>query len=622
MRALALTLLFVSAASARDLDFTDVRADVETALLSRDVRAWARELSNEPNPTDLRTAMVHFEVYVRAGHWEGMAASIGTLAGASGYAKRQAIDELIIHGNEALAKLAMERWPAVYPFQFGLFLDQWAKRDGAAPGEAWYEARARAHKTWLFPWLSHLRGSPRAEREVAEYEARARKHSKRADAILEYLGARGAADSKRDLGWIAAAAGPWSLADSWRIARRLIRLDQRGSIALLERTRTMELTARDLEALEGWRLVLVPDPHFDVEADLREQVLRELVRLYMATEQPEKAQGVLAELGKNYADGLPIRMLEESGTVQSSLVERVIEVRVLAAEAKRKDDPEYWLRRAAYYHGRGEYEQVAAAVAKAWEVCADAKTEKKVLEAYAHYTRRADNPRRFLLDRLRAGDLSSHLAQCYVVVIVRLATKDAPIWKDEVWWSYLAKQKQWGNYYQGALIERLLEAGSAEDQAAIWQRACSLERAADPTRAWVIGKLLARRGEPKRGIAYMRDAVRRLPTQPSRGDAARDCYEACLASGDWKGADSMLMLERERWGGDPLWLRYRDLALCAAKAGARTEAMRIWRIYANFDLGRVSGIDAMVKLGLGDELLLFYREVGSKRALKALSPTR
>ena len=52
MRTLALFLLLVSSATARDLDFSDVRGEVEQALLSRDVRAWARKLADAPTQTD------------------------------------------------------------------------------------------------------------------------------------------------------------------------------------------------------------------------------------------------------------------------------------------------------------------------------------------------------------------------------------------------------------------------------------------------------------------------------------------------------------------------------------------------------------------------------------------
>ena len=57
---------------------------------------------------------------------------------------------------------------------------------------------------------------------------------------------------------------------------------------------------------------------------------------------------------------------------------------------------------------------------------------------------------------------------------------------------------------------------------------------------------------------------------------------------------------------------YSRVAVAAAKAGAGSDAMRIWIRVANLSPSRLEGLEDLVGAGLRDELIDFYRKMGKR----------
>jgi hypothetical protein len=89
-------------------------------------------------------------------------------------------------------------------------------------------------------------------------------------------------------------------------------------------------------------------------------------------------------------------------------------------------------------------------------------------------------------------------------------------------------------------------------------------------------------------------------------------FESCLDIGDWKRAEELFpqagagltLAERSEWCS--------RVALVAAQAGAKAEAMRLWRMAASTDLTELTYLSALSRAGLHRELTAFYTETARK----------
>ena len=75
---------------------------------------------------------------------------------------------------------------------------------------------------------------------------------------------------------------------------------------------------------------------------------------------------------------------------------------------------------------------------------------------------------------------------------------------------------------------------------------------------------------------------------------------------DWKRAEEAWPLASRHvtQAEHPEWPR--QVAVAAAKAGAREDALRLWKIVTNIDPAHTAGLDDLVKAGLRDELVACY----------------
>jgi tetratricopeptide (TPR) repeat protein len=196
---------------------------------------------------------------------------------------------------------------------------------------------------------------------------------------------------------------------------------------------------------------------------------------------------------------------------------------------------------------------------------------------------------------------------------------------DALLWNWLASRPKWEHAEQ-RLLWRLLESAGRDDLDRHFERAESLVWKKDPSRASTLGWIMNRMRFPKRSIPLLKYAVERAQEEELRGQACFTLFESYLDMGDWKHADEIFPEAAGRLTPKEVPAWYARVAVAAAKTGAKTDAMRIWRRVANLSPSQIDGVEDLVEAGLRDELIDFYREMQKKmpssevpaRVLKAL----
>ena len=115
---------------------------------------------------------------------------------------------------------------------------------------------------------------------------------------------------------------------------------------------------------------------------------------------------------------------------------------------------------------------------------------------------------------------------------------------------------------------------------------------------------------PKRSISLLKYALGNGLDKELKKRAVFKLFESYLDTGDWKHAKKVFpdaakrlttLKELSKW--------YSRVAVAAAKAGAKTDAMRIWSRVANLNPFQIDGMEYLIEAGLRKELKKFYRKM-------------
>ena len=594
MRFLLAVLLVIPAAWAGE-------RDVVEALFRRDVGEWARSLERTPVPKDPDARLDRFQVLVRAGDDAGLRRLIPALKDLETHRQARVIDFLIGREDWEMARYAMEQLPHAGPGWAYVFVRQWAARADADEIDRWLTAQTAKSRHWFFERLRFRKRLGTAEPLVDEAEAAARRKPKDIDGVRFYVNVLSAADAKRDLSWIAEQVRPRLAYESYRLGEDLLRHAPRVGIALLERALTQRFTEEDERAMKTYMCVVAGD----VEPMLRDATKQRLMHAYLRVGEPKKSQKLLEELSAKYPDGIPTGMLEAAGRVQGASGARVI--------AKRVEENGTPLDRAKYLAGRGENEKAEHAFQTAWKE----RRGLDVVRAHAHHrfkTEGAESALALLRTRLEAVPVGGALAAGIIHQIVHYSD-DRTKPDAEPWWRYLAARPVWGNGREERLLYRMAERMDRKDGDAFWRRAEALAKDAHPSRARRIGWVMTRCDAHARALPLLRDAVARLDDEQERRSALFNLYETHLHLGDWRNAEKLGPRVRPHLTPNEIIEWYSRLALTAARAGDRADALRIWTVRTNLDRGDLRFIDEMAAAGFRKELTALYKGLGATRAL-------
>ncbi len=156
------------------------------------------------------------------------------------------------------------------------------------------------------------------------------------------------------------------------------------------------------------------------------------------------------------------------------------------------------------------------------------------------------------------------------------------------------------------LLWRLLEKAGREDRDRYFTRAEELVSGKDPSRASSLGWIMNRMGYAERSIPLLTYAIENADDEKLIKRTYSVLWESYLHTGDWKRAEELLSLHTEGLMSDQLPHKYSTVAVAAAKAGAKSEAIRIWGVVAALNPSELEALDKLVKAGLKNELIDFY----------------
>ena len=155
----------------------------------------------------------------------------------------------------------------------------------------------------------------------------------------------------------------------------------------------------------------------------------------------------------------------------------------------------------------------------------------------------------------------------------------------------------------------MLESAKRDDLDKHFVRAEEFVLGKDPSRASTLGWIMNRMHFPKRSIPLLEYAVENACDEELRERTHFTLLESYLDTGDWKHAEGVFPQAAKRLTAKELPEWYSRVAVAAAKAGAKTDAVRIWSRVANLSPSQIDGLEDLVEAGLRDELKNFYRKM-------------
>ncbi len=615
----ALGILFAFTASALDaeqleVEWWAVKRHVVEHAFHRDIGQWARELETRPLPDDLGQLARAYNVFVRAGHDESVRRAIDKLATMQNDTHVRLLsamaDDLIGRKDWDAALYYVKHVDRAQPGWGYVLIRHWAK-EGDADEIDRFLADRESNDFWFRERLRFRHEAGTLDELIDELAQQVRDDPINLAPVDRYVTAvvQGGV-RKHDVGWLTMVCRPKTAFDKLQLAGT-VRFAPKVAVVFLQQSLDTPYTKEDEAAMKRHMTMNVaiarPDPP-SWEPTLRGWAKRDLMMLYKKLGQAKKAQKLLEEITAEHPDGLGwLALSRTAGQIQAASGAQVVKGRILKAEEENKANSAYWRGRGEYFAGRKEHDEALRAYKKALELADNLDDKVWAADYYSRHLEMVKG-RRAAMDMLWR-EYQAAKNDVYVGRLVRMMGADFYRQHEDEFWKYLAARKswEWPQRLIWGMAEEELKKGRVH---AFWTRAEALAKAPDaPNRAKVLGWIMTRTKASARAIPLLRLAVDNLKDENHRRSAGFTLFEAHLWSGDWKGAEDAWHLARKQLTPNetPQWLG--DIAKCAAKAGAKKDAMRLWKTHANLDRGATDDIDDMIEAEMRDELLAFYNQM-------------
>lgn len=182
---------------------------------------------------------------------------------------------------------------------------------------------------------------------------------------------------------------------------------------------------------------------------------------------------------------------------------------------------------------------------------------------------------------------------------------------DVVLWNWLESRPKWDYDEERLLIKMLLNVEQVE-RPTYFKRIEKLVEGNDPSRSLVFGAIMKQMQFPKHALTHIQYALKNTDDEELKKKAYRALYETYLYMNDWKNAEELLPHITKHHNSEELSIKYSNLAIAAAKAGAKEDALRLWKKAVNLKPSTLYRLEALVKKGLGKQLEAYYRELQNK----------
>ena len=637
----------------------EIEGRVEQLLQRNDAGELANELA-QSKASGTEDLLIRLSVFARAGQRARALETLREIAKIYASAENQTqifrVAQRAINADDLAAQRFFYERMAVYGDErTGEFINLWSRRDDAGELETWLKPRAMTNDNW-WPYWVNLKKSRNALKEVAdELAQRIRENPADFELVRKYLQVVTPVVNssvseispvksnigwyEQDVSWLADAVKTDSAYESFELAIMLKEPYPAVAVKLLEKSLSLGFTEYDRKLLgeRAFRTAASNPNVKNSEKQLRVWTKQALVEIYQRTNQARLAQPIVEELtAMDMSDIQPVGAFYSAGAVQATTGMRVVEAKILKDEKQSENSPEYWLKRAEYYSGRTEdalvWKTYQLALAKfaykpndfqasmprlqilyALKWFGENKYEKEsaaVLRS-EFITARAKNDFRYLYQLLRTlnDDFEELLEEFFV--------------NTDLLPKVLAIHAKW-SYDEIYVIGNVLESEKwdAKKRDAVWNQLAELARRDVPNRAYWLADAMQSENEDRRAIPLLLECLKIAPAENDgsmyfdREDVESELFEIYIKAGDWQKAEK-LWLDGFRASGHELGA----IALAAAQKGKIADAVRVWKIYANFDRRNLGELSALAKTEAKTPLREFYSQMKTADALSDVPDT-
>lgn len=509
-------------------------------------------------------------------------------------------------GNRLLKHFLNSGWPVER-------VDEWLASKPKGGKNFWLKERLRFN-------MQHGRGEA-LEKKLADH---VRADPQDVAGALDFLDAIIYARTDRqkmpDLAWLADTIKPEMATDASEMASRLVTLNQwRYAVVFYRQAVAIPLTDREVQRLAMMCQIFMPEN--TVRASFAAHIREGLAGCFLKLEQADEAQEWMLAASDIREKNHLGRNALFAGQVQGESGQRVIEGQIKAEEETSKNEPQYWLVRAQYYRGRKESAEEESALKQGLALTYPQPEPTRMAKGYTDWrSRLLSDYAGFLAREKRAEEavtlLRKEIAESPAMSAsskraANMLTFDFPKQlrvDDAVLWAWLENCPKW-EYTEERLLWRMLENAKPNELDGHFTRAEKLTFGKDASSAHTLGWIENRMGFPKRSIPLLEYAAGKAQDKELKGRALFSLFESYLDTADWRHAESVFPEAARRLTSKELPEWYSKIAVLAAKAGDKGEAMRIWSRVANLDLSVTEALEELKNAGLRDELIDFYREV-------------
>jgi hypothetical protein len=439
--------------------------------------------------------------------------------------------------------------------------------------------------------------------------------------------------SNPDLSWLGdTVPGPLAF-DYFERGSRLLQQSPSSAARLLEKSLALPFTDQDARLVSDFFYrgrQIAPPMKVNWEKQLRYWTKRDLAESYRLLKQPLLAQPLAEELvntkGDDFEAGDPYTI---AGTVQAASGQRVIETKILQDEVARRETLEYWIERANYYRGRDEdelaretYRQALVALPYNPREPRAADNRLRLVKEFAFFLGDAESQHEELTTLLRREFTGASPDTDYAFRIADLITQ-RELDLDDLVVSLLARQpaifgrlfdahKEWGNDE-----ELLAVAVTKVDEITAEQKRKLLSelerRATHPgsLRAYTLAQIMIANKQWPAAITLLEGYIKNaLPSDSEdyKSEATRQLLDVYSHAGDWGAAEQLVFAEKDLFM-QSFAVSLGTIAMAAARRGATSDAVRLWRLAANIDRRQISALNELAQTSARPQLRDLYLQM-------------
>lgn len=347
--------------------------------------------------------------------------------------------------------------------------------------------------------------------------------------------------------------------------------------------------------------------------------LHEMASCWTALHEPEKAEELERAASKASAEQVLERGARPSGNEMARGPSEAPHTLAAleAQEAVRRDDPDYWLQQAYYYQELKDVAKIEEALKRGLAVAlptadnfgiAKGEFDQRcaLLHEYARFLDghgRANEGIEMLWREFREAPVNAASRRAALEFLMFLYHQRLSA-TDERLWQWLNDHVKWG-YTEESLLKAMFRHAPADLLSRLVAR-CERMTEDAPARALILGGVLVELHQSAAGIRQLEQALAKTTDRDLAWNARAKLFECAANSGDWRKTETLFpqyMKDHSIVDGSP---RFGRLALVAARAGAKADAVRLWTAAVCANPWEMTELKQIAELGLKKELAEIY----------------